>query len=344
MSIKATSIAKRRQSGVLALVLPAVILMVGAGLAALGTDIAHSVNCRSELQNATDAGALSGAQDLIIPNNNSQAIADALQTAGQNSADGRLVSKDSANTSVSANIINPVNPIIAGQCQCSATMRIDNIFAKMFGSYNQTVGTTSVATAYTSITGVDTGILFPLAVSIDTLNGHSVPLYQSKVGDTVTFNVNSSQVDNAAWTSFTKTNPNANWLSQAIDSALGIDYVAGLIPAVNIGDQISLINGVAGTKDLTNDPEHSALLAQQVCLPVIQGETAYNQSRPLIGWITVQITKVDKNMGKGKVLQFTCTIVKGIVQGVPGAITSTGNSQIDSSLTAFSPGTIQLTR
>lgn len=335
---------KRRQSGILAYILPAIILMLGAGLAALGTDIAHGVDCRSELQNATDAGALAGALDLFTPNNNSNAIAHALQIAGQNTADGRLVSQNSPHTTVTANILNPANPIIIGQCQCNGSMQVDNYFAKMFGMFNQTVNTTSTATAYNSLISVDPGILFPLAVSIDTLNGHTVPLYQNKVGDTVTFIVNSSKFDNSAWTSFTIPNTNANWLSQAIDSALGINFVPGLIPGVNIGDQISLINGVAGTKDLTADPENSALLSTIVCLPVIQGETAFNQSRPLIGWITVQITKVSKNNGKGNVLQFTATIVKGIEQGTPGAINSTSSTQINTALNALSPGTVQLTQ
>jgi hypothetical protein len=338
-------ISKRRQSGLLVYILPAVILMVGAGLAALGTDIAHGVDCRSELQNATDAGALSGAQDLFIPNNNAQAISDALSTASLNTADGRSVSKNSPNTTVSANILNPANANILGQCQCNASMQVQNYFAKMFGMYNQTVNTTSTATAYKSLTAVDPGILFPLAVSIDTLKGHTVPLYQNKVGDTVTFNIESQQVDNSAWTSLSVAHPNANWIDQAIDSALGINFVPGLIPGVSIGDQIGLMNGVAGTKDLSgSNPENSALLSQIVCLPVIQGDSPYNQTTPLIGWITVQITKVTKNMGKGKVLQFTATIVKGIEKGTPGQIVTGGNSQITSALNALSPGTVELTQ
>jgi len=203
------------------------------------------------------------------------------------------------------------------------------------------VNTTSTATCYSSLVSIDPGILFPLAVSIDTLNGHTVPLYQNKVGDTVTFYIDSQQYKNSAWTSFTNQNMNANWLDQAIDSALGINFVPGLIPGVNVGDQIRLGNGVFGTKDLTAGAENTALLGEIIYLPVIAGDPAYNQTRTLLGWIAFQVTKVEKNLGGGKVLKFTGTLVKGMTKGVPGQII-TGNSY-DGTLNSLSPGMVQLT-
>jgi hypothetical protein len=325
------------------MLMPLAILVIVVGLGAFATDISHNVSTRTELHNATDAAALAGGYDLIQTSTENQASNDAYQTAEENSADGKLVSNNSPGTWVDVQILPGALPI-AQQCQVQAQTHINNIWAKIVGHDTDPVGEVSTATGYSAITAIKKDSMFPMAVSIDQPSQDGTMLWQHKVGDTVTFYINSQGYKNASYTSFTTKNTNAQWINKAIDSALGLNPVPGLIPAVAIGDGIYLDNGVSGTKDLTTGVANQALINDSnLVMPVIQGPPAYNQSRPVVGFIAVQIFKVGKNNGNGNVLQFQAKIVKGIVKGTPGTPPPIGYTQMNSALITLSPGTVQLT-
>ena len=172
------------------------------------------------------------------------------------------------------------------------------------------------------------------------------PLSNAKIGDSVTFYINSQQYKNACFTSLTEKNTNANWITNAIDESLGLQPKNSVdIPGVKVGDTIYLDNGVTGQKRLASNPQYQALLnAPVLYLPVMQGDPPYNQSRICVGFIAVHVTGVTINQSGGMVESLTCTILKGLASGTTGTIPSTGNTQTDSALVRLAPTGLKVTR
>ncbi len=340
---------QRTERGSLAIVMPAAILLGVVALGMLAMDITHNITVRSELQSATDAAALAGAQDLVTSQMSSQsynaAVQDALAVGQQNTADGRPVSNTSQNTTVTAQAMPDLLPNQA-TVQVDAQMTISNMFAKLVNHPSDPVTVQSKALASGSITGAWGNQLFPLAVSIDTTKGHTQPVYQNQIGDTITFDINSQQYKNAAFTSFTIHPASAEYIKNAIDQMLGLaPMVPGYVPAVNIGDSLYLNNGVDGQKRLADGAPYTALTNGAVLyLPVMQGDPPYNQTRQCVGFVAVKVTDVQKNQSGGLVEKITVKLIKGLMKGTPGLITSTNNSSLNSGLQSLSAGTVQLSQ
>jgi Flp pilus assembly protein TadG len=332
---------RRNQGGVLGYVMLSMLILGVIGIGAYACDISHNVSVRAQLQNATDAAALAGAKDLVIPNQEGMTEADAEAVAEANLADGEPVSTATPNTEVE---VQSLPTATGGECQVTAHKQINNYFARIFGHNTDPVDVTSTAIAYRSVTSVRPNSLFPMVVSIDTLNGHTVPLYQSQIGDSVSFYLESQQYKNCAWTGFNTGNVNSNYVNDAIDQMLGFAPVeSGFIPSVDVGDSLALMNGVASTKDLTEEPYFSAITdGRTLYVPVVSGEPPYNQERPCMGYIGIKVTNVIKNQQGGKVLELVCTLVKGFVKGTPGEIASSNNNQINTGIENLSAGIVQL--
>ena len=332
----------RNQKGSLSVLMPAAILVAVIGIGMFALDISHNITVRSEMQNGADAAALAGAQDLIDPKTESQCPVDALQVASSNIADGRGMSNTSDRTTVMANYMMDSSNN-SGTCNVDATMTIDNMFAKLIGHHSDDISVKSAAIGYSSIDKIDPDQMFPMAVSLDTTNGGRQPLWKAKIGDTVTFDINSQQFKNAAFTSFSKPNPNANWLNQVIDQMLGFSPKNGSVPAMEIGENLNLINGVAGQKKLADGQYLSRLKEiKELALPVMLGDPPYNQSRKFVGVITVQITNITTNQSGGQVETFTAKLVKGLVKGRGGKTNGTNNSAQNKGMDDISAGTVKL--
>lgn len=337
------SLSTRSQSGSVSVLLPLAILLSVVGIGAFAMDISHNVTVRTELQNASDAAALAGARDMLESTTQNNAENSALQVAEDNFANGKPVSNSSDRTNVTAQCAQS-NVKSQYNCIVSADTQIDNTFGKVFGHNSDDIATKSSALAARSIIGVGPNTAFPLAVSVDTTNGGQVPLYTRKLGDEIRLEINSQQFKNAAWTSLSLPNTNASWLNAAIDGLLGIGGPATNIPAAEIGDDLNLTNGVASQKDLAKAPRLGALKDRHnLVIPLMAGDPPYNQSRKLVGFITVDIKDVIVNQNGGEVETIVAVLRKGIInRATPGEIKSTDSTTVNNGLTGISPGTVKL--
>lgn len=337
----------RDERGSLGMLIPCTILLLVLGVGAFSADIAHNVTVRAQLQNATDAAALAGAAALVNPETAYAAAYNAAQLAGLNNADGVPVSSATQGTSVNVTINTDV-PGERGTCQVTATQPIGNWLGAIFGHNTDTLTVSSTAAASQSVSGIANNIMFPLAVSIDavptskTITG--IPLGRLVPGEKFSIYINSQQIKNGAFTSFTVKETNANWLNDAIDQSLGFKTpVPNFIPAVHVGDNIYLMNGVAGQKKLADDPRLDALKAKDhIVLPVIEGTPPFNQSRPVIGWVVVEVTNVEKNKSGGEVETIETVITQAAVRGEKGEILGNSDPNATNNLNQMSPSLVRL--
>ncbi|MBX9570950.1 MAG: hypothetical protein K2X77_18795 [Candidatus Obscuribacterales bacterium] len=218
------------------------------------------------------------------------------------------------------------------------------------GKSPSTSTTTTTSGTTTSGTTTNTGSTSTTSTSASTTttpSGTTVStkaLKDTNVGDKFYIYINSQQVKNGAFTSFTKPNPNANWLNDVIDQQLGLAApVPNMVPSVKIGDPISLINGVAGQKSLAEGDRLQALQDKPIIyLPVMSGTPPFNQERPIIGWIAVKVDNVVTNQSGGVVETVEVTLLKAPILGRKGDIPPTGDASWDTALQNFSPSTVRL--
>jgi hypothetical protein len=226
-----------------------------------------------------------------------------------------------------------------------AQQKIGNVFAKIFGHASDNINTHSQAIAYRSVTGINPNTGFPLIVSVDTTNGNSKPLYKLGLGDSFDIYINSQQYKNAAWTSFLNKNTNADWLKNAMQMGLGLSPMqSGVFTGIDVGQEASMGNGVMAQKALAGGSELNALIDPdaQFVIPVMTGDPPYNQSRTVVGFVTIKVTGVEINKSGGEVEVLHAKLVKGVVKGTGGLPEVSGKTPIDSALKELSPGTTQL--
>lgn len=338
----------RSARGSLGAVMLAGAVLIVLLISVLAVEFAHTLAVQNELQNSTDAGALAGAHDLWTDLANCEANARAV--TAMNKADGHAVVEGVSGTRVSVQV-TPPTPLTPGSVEVAASMPIRHLIAPLLGRFTDVVSATSVAGTSGQLFQLFSGQGFPLVPSLTAVprqNGvDGTPLYQRRLGDTVTFYINSQQVKNAAFTSFTESSANANYIKSAISQALGLSpEIPGFIPAVSIGDEVNLNNGVVGQQELAKDPLLSALTAPDrvLVLPVITGDPAFNQSRPVVGFIGFQVTSVTFGQGRGIVETITGRLVAPQVNGMSGPAGNTGDAFNDAALQSFVPGPIQLIR
>lgn len=338
----------RDERGSLGILIPLSILLGILGLGAFSADISHNVAVRAQLQSATDAGALAGAASLIDPLTAPLASYNATRVTGLNSADGVYV----ANTTPGTNVSVSVDTNVAGEygtVTVTASQPITNWLASLAGHSTDTITVTSVAAASKTVNAIAGNMLFPLAISLDAAptdgKGAGLPLGKLKQGDTVHVFINSQQVKNGSFTSYTVKNTDANWLNTVIDQALGLVSPQGTsIPVVHIGDPIYLDNGVAGQKDLAKGQEFQALKDKgNLVLPVIEGTPPFNQARPVVGWVVIKVTDVIINQSGGQVEDIVGTISQAAVRGQKGDVFGAGlDASEDANLITMSPSSVRL--
>ena len=144
------------------------VLIAAFGLAAMGADVAHLVSVKAQLQNASDAGALAGAQNLLKINPTSQdqtnANNDAVATTASNVADATSVSNQTANTNVSVAVNAAAQPYTV---TVQATRQAPSLFAGIFGASSEPVYTKSVAEASLGLKSLGPNQAINVAVSLN---------------------------------------------------------------------------------------------------------------------------------------------------------------------------------
>ncbi len=336
------SLRYRNESGSLgALMLSALILIVVC-IGALATDFAQMLAVKNQLQNAVDAGALAGGQDLWT--DVAKAEANAYAVTAKNVADNRLVSNQSPGIQVQVAVTAPAAPATQGKGQVDGSVQVHNILGGILGRYYDVVTAHAVAGSVGKLQTLNADQAFPLAVSYDSVPANSgavgLPLSSLKIGDIMYLNFNTQKYKNAAWTSLTNPKTNPPYIDPAIDQAIGLKpVVPGYVPSVSIGDDINLTNGVIGEKDMAKSPRYQALIDPDLpplTLPVISGEPPFNQSKKVIGFISFKPTGVILGKGNGPVETLIGTLEKTQLRGVSGAGSQTAG------VTQLLPGPIQL--
>lgn len=334
---------RRSQSGVLASLLLVILLLAASMFAAFAVDIGHAATVRTELQNAIDASALAGARNYVNGFDYSAAYNDALSMASKNTADGLALTSSNSNTKVSITALNPADEKQPGVCQVMATMNVPTMLAKLFGQETTPVTVTAKAQGYSSINAVAPNVLFPLAVSVDTITGHHKPLYKCGPGEEVTFFINTPKLTNAMFTGFTNEAADSNYINEAIEQQLSLAKDKSTsIPSVKIGDRISLLRDTRDICDLSAGAEGMALLNKgPVILPLISGDGPFNQSRPVDGFVAVRITNVERDLNGRMAIK--AVLVKTATKGHPGSVgTPTGIPTVDAGIQRLSPGIVML--
>ncbi len=321
----------RSETGSLASVLMSILFLIAFIIGALSVDMGHIQLATEQLQNATDAAALAGGNDLWTSPDTAEQSARAV--CAMNIADAKSVSSSTPGVTVDVAVVPPTN-------NTPGTVEVSHICSLIFGRSSDVINVRSVAGTAGTLDQLFFGQAFPLAVSIDAVPNGGSALQEHKIGETVTFYINSQQVKNAAFTSFTVKSANANYIGDAIEQALGLAPTEpGFIPSVTIGDDIYLSNGVLGRKILARQPNMDAFLnSGPFVLPVISGDPAYNQTREVIGFIGFKPTGVSFGNGHGIVETLTGELVFVQVRGISGA----GSGLMPGALASSALGPIQL--
>lgn len=321
-------------------------VLISLILGSLAVDFMHVLAVKEELQNATDAGALAGARELWFHLENARPYA--LQVTAQNSADGRRVSNESDGTNVDC-VVKAPQGNVPGEVQVEARMRIRHILAPIFLRGGDELRVVSVAGTTGQLWLLNMNQAFPLAVSIDAVPSEKTglnakPLSACSLGDEFTIYLGSQKAKNGCFTTF-ESPPSAHYLNEAIGQALELrEKVPGFIPAIRVGDQINLDNGISGQKKLVDTPFITALQTKgPFVLPVIQGDPAMNQSRPVIAFIGFKVLSVDVNGKNGVVESIKGQLVRPQVAGESGPLPTTG-TPVNEAISRLNLGPIKLIR
>jgi Flp pilus assembly protein TadG len=323
----------------------AALILIGLTIGAIALDFAHMQSVRSELQNATDAAAIAGAWDLN--NDPDNAESKALSIASSNQADARDVSNESPNTEVTVQTKESGGPTDPGTCEVEAQMQIRHMLAPIFGRQVDTLTARSIAANHPVVMTLAKNQAFPIAVSIDQWpngpSGKDKRLTQLKIGDDVTIIIRPNGVPgrNAVWTSFNYGSANTNTYIGMMEKVLNMEQSTKEsyeVPAIEVGKtEIHLDNGLNSGAGLEKEFDPPIKARDFVIFPLIKGDN-YNQTQPVIGFITVKVKQIKKTSGDYEV---NGTLVKGNVKGIPG-VSDTGDSDIDNSVNQLSAAVVKL--
>lgn len=295
----------RSAKGSLAATLILVLLLGSFAVGALAVDVAHGVLVRSELQTATEAGALSGARYLAknilqVPADATTAETYARNVTRSNFADAAAVDDSRADTVVTISVQTLTNPRTV---TVTATKTIPNLFARVFGWGSSQISARAKAGAWQGTQGLSPGQALNLAVSIDANPSKgpqaNKPLYQY-VGP------------KAKNTTFTivlnpQNNKNAGWLT-VNGSKWGKEGQETNNPQITFGSTAGTMNGVQASAVQGIKP------GQTLLLPIVDGGGApFNNNRTIIGATGFKVTAVNfpQNI-TGYLVDPT------IVRGIPG--------------------------
>lgn len=330
----------RGQLGMLYLLL---LLLAFCCIGAIALDTAHVAAVKSELHNATDAGALAGAAHLWFDID--KAEPDAIKFTAANKADGKSVSNSTPGCNVVVEVTAPKGAT-PGKVAVTAHMTTQHFFARLFGHDQDVVDARSVAGTTGLLWRIASNEAFPIAVSLDqvpsTKDFTGVPLNSCDIDDEFVLWLGAKGIKNAAFTSFTDKSANAAFIKSAIDQGLELSpKIDGFIPSFAVKDDLYLTEGILGQQGLAKEPYQTALINRVLVLPVIEGPPPYKQTRPCVGFIGLKVTKVKVNPDNG--------IVEGIVGTLckPQVLGETGPYPIDGSwptgpISRLSLGPIQL--
>lgn len=276
-----------------------VTLLIAIGLM---IDVGHVYVVRAELQNAADAGANAGAQGLFIYNGKTpvpgtthcdlaqQVAREAVQL---NQAGGKTLTIPTADAEVGiwepdpstgkwgftpAPCSNSINAVrVTTRRTAGVNGPVPLMFARLLGKETQEITARAVALMGWA-RQLPFGAGFPIA-----LGDKYVPDPGEKMF--VTFNPNTS--DTGGWHTFFHQAASASYLRGLVDGSTPS-------PEVKVGDFIEMTNGVdtSVVKEMKKQFENVHNGNWLIILPVVPGDTNYNQQRQVLGFCAFQVTEV----------------------------------------------------
>lgn len=306
-------------------VLPFIALVpLLAAIGGFAVDCMHVNDARGELQRATDAAALAGAQDLAnydgsklmtansVDAANEEPVNFALQVASLNAVDGPLGVWHGGQRTVTATIRYdasiPGPPNRPNRCDVTGSVKIDSFFAQCFGNFGQTVNSTSSA-AFSQLNTLYS--YMPLLVSINDLDPNGRKLEERQVGDEYTVIIKDNKASNSVW--ILNSNKDLKAIIEHIADPVNNPGVQ--LPPVKIGDIIKSDNGMKSAGKLFDQ-----LMDKDVAF-LITGdsiETDYlakgKPEHPVIGFMVMHVTQVDDN-AKGNGYSLTGILKPAVLGG-----------------------------
>lgn len=150
------------ERGAVAIIL-ALLLIVLVGFAALVVDLGQIIIVRSELQNASDAGALAGVVDLVY-SGSSAAQTTAVSYSTQ-SSNFHLAQPTPAADAVNVNVVGPESlSVQVERTAGTASGPVNTIFARIWGIQTAGVKAVAVATLNRKVIGSGPGNLMPFGI------------------------------------------------------------------------------------------------------------------------------------------------------------------------------------
>lgn len=308
------------------------ITLVVLVVCGLGLEMLQVVMIRNDLQKAVDAGALAGACSVEI--DATKATNDALSSAARNSANGEPVSMKSKETNVNVQIIRTPSGIsVIG---VTAKVRVRHFLQGIFGHPSEDVAVTSYAGPVGTVTRVDQGRVFPLAMNIDQL---AVPKGLNPSAP-MTFNLRLGGKA-ASFVTFKEDNKKGDSLKKLIAVAMkGGSGAEKTIPAVNVGDTLYISrNSTAGQTQLATSEAIKLLTGKTILLPVVSAGRRKTKVQ-VLGFIRGKVQNVRCSR---RVVDFiSLRIVKATNGATSGSLKSSGNIQSDRALKELSAASVKL--
>lgn len=318
MRLIAQKTKRRSEQGFMSMALFGFILTTMFAIGALAMDVAHGAMVRAQLQIATEAGALAGAQELaketLTSTDTTNAQNNAINVTAANKADGTGVSNSAPNTTVNVTVDTTGNPRTV---TVTATQSMQTVFSKIFGADQTPISAISKAAATNGIQVLYGGQAKSLAVSIDVIPSHGPqkdnPLSSytgANAGQPFTLVLNPTNDKNCCWIN---------------------DWSANASPDLTIGSTQITMNGTKG--ESVSDIQPGSVLL----LPLIQGDD-FNGLKTIIGIIGFYVTDVDFPH------KVTGTLAEPMVEGIAGSppVPSTTTSQDNLFLSENNPWKVAL--
>ena len=331
----------RRNSGLVSTVFCCLIVLIAMMFSCLAVDVAHCVHVQAKLQAATDAGALAGIVEIVKKEptaaDRARAYNYALSVTGNNEADNIFFRNDNPDTTVQVFVNTEVEPKTV---TVVASRRVNSIFASLlsFGrdgviGINFRPDALFVQSALASDTPTSANWLGAKSTAapflIDAVYPYQiigmipsldvVPTGGPAEGQKISDVLNSNKPFILCWAP--QQDKNVGWVK---------DWLKDNQTQVRIGETLSLQNGVVQS---TLSQFHAGDI---IGIPVTEGGVPMNDSRTILGIVTVDIVSID---GRSMTVKMHEPILFHGKKGTPNISTSAENKAF---LQRWQPWTVQL--